>query len=154
MARLARAKRVRIETCIRVLQAMAVQNVDGETSPDVVVARAEMIEEFRRMRAVLSSTEKEPAARSARGYDSENSIQDVERAAIEEGQRPGATRASVENVVWQRSVVGNHFPEKMKRGLVAGLAALEKSRNPLGVTAEWREVPIGGDPLETPQKEE
>lgn len=133
---------------------MAVQNVEAETSPEMVVARAEMIEEFRRMRAIHRAEEKQPAARSARGHDSANSIQDVERAAIEEGQRPGATRASVENVVWQRSVVGDHFPEKMKRGLVAGLAALEKARNPLGVTAEWREVPIGGDPAEPTQKEE
>lgn len=153
--RLAGLRGVRGDICIRVLWALITRRgADALTTPEEIVRLAEAHQHAALARKLAHEVEAPlPAARIARGYDSANSIQDVENAAIEEARRPGATRKSVENIVWQRSVVGDHFAQKMQRGLTAGLAELKKRRLH-GASVTHREVEIGGDPIPSPATEE
>lgn len=153
--RLAMLRGVRAEICIQVLWAMVTRRgVAALTTPEEIVRLAEAHQREAAARKLQRAVETpKPIARQTRGHDSANSIQDVENAAIEEARRPGATRKSVENIVWQRSVVGEHFPQKMQRGLVAGLAELKKQRLH-GATVTHREVEVGGDPIEAPATKE
>ena len=125
-----------------------------EPSPEQVVNAALEYQQHLAMSALKVVPAKAPTARRERGYDSVNSIQDVENAAIEEARRPGATRASVESVVWQRSVVGDKFGQKMQRGLMAGLAELKKVRIPKGVTVTHRQVEVDAESLKPVTTEE
>ncbi len=153
--RLATFKGVRADIVIKVLWTMLQRRgVDALTTPDEVVRLAHAHQQEAMARKLAREAEAViPVARQERGYDSANSIQDVENAAIEEARRPGATRKSVENIVWQRSVVGDKFGQKMQRGLMAGLAELKKQRLGSAVVTH-RDVEFGGDPILAPATEE